>query len=126
MRSGDLAPTLQTRATVVEVRTHAEGATCGYAFTADREELIYAWLDDDGRWTTDLCSRTTPLDDADDDLAVLGGADDPQPGDATGPLGSPGEVTGTWLLVAGGLILVLVVLLIWPRRRGPPWAARNR
>ena len=97
-------------AEVEQVRTHAHGATCGYGFESGRVELIYAVVDDNGRLTTDLCSRTTPLDGAEEDLAALGDGSEPRPGsgieEGAGAVASalPVALTATIVVVALALL----------------------
>jgi hypothetical protein len=55
----------------VTVRTAADTAACGYPFEVGKTYLVYARREADGRYTVSLCSRTRPLDDADDDIALL-------------------------------------------------------
>ena len=44
------------------------GAVCGYPFKVEREYLVYAGFHEDGRLTASVCSRTTLLERAVDDL----------------------------------------------------------
>jgi HEAT repeat protein len=58
----------------VVVRTARASASCGYPFEVDEAYLVYATRDSIG-WRTDLCTRTTGMEWADDDLAAFAGAD---------------------------------------------------
>lgn len=102
---------------VVEVRTHAHGATCGYGFEEGRADIVYASIDDEGRFRTNLCARTAPLDQADEDLAALGDGEQPRRGDAVGEVddGRAGWLVG---LAAVALAGVLLASGAWARRRG--------
>lgn len=111
---------------VVEVRTHAHGATCGHRFEEGRGELVYASVDDEGRFTTGACDRTGPLDRADEDLAALGAGDDPLAGDRV-------DVTGSGWGVPAGVVAALVAGLLavgaaggWALRRKEPGPAVRR
>ena len=104
-------------AEVEQVRTHAHGATCGYGFETGRAELIYAVVDDDGQLTTDLCSRTTALDGAEEDLAALGDGSEPRPGSGI----EEGASAATPVLPVALTVTIAVVALAllggWRRRR---------
>jgi len=58
----------------VVVRTARSSASCGYPFEIDDVYLVYATRDPSG-WRTDLCTRTTGMEWADDDLAAFANAD---------------------------------------------------
>lgn len=58
----------------VVVRTASDSAMCGYTFEVGRTYLIYAHQQE-GAFSTNLCTRTRPIDEAGEDLAALG---DPQ------------------------------------------------
>ena len=58
----------------VVVRTARASASCGYPFEMGRVYLVYATRDPSG-WRTDLCTRTTGMEWADDDLAAFAGVD---------------------------------------------------
>jgi hypothetical protein len=58
------------------VLTHAQPPACGYAFDRARRHLVYARFDA-GELTTSACDRSAPLDQAEEDLAVLGASQDP-------------------------------------------------
>lgn len=55
----------------LEVVTGIHGPSCGYAFKAGRRYLVYAWNRPVGRLYTGLCSRTQPIEDAEEDLRYL-------------------------------------------------------
>jgi hypothetical protein len=55
----------------VEVTTNTQSAACGYTFAKDTSYLVYA-RESDGQLDVSLCSRTRPLADAAEDLAILG------------------------------------------------------
>ncbi len=61
---------LQHRKPVVTVTTCANGACCGYGFQEGEGYLVYAHGEANA-FTVSLCSRTRPLANADDDIAVL-------------------------------------------------------
>ena len=55
----------------VTVATSASGASCGYGFELQRGYLVYTYAADGGEHVS-LCSRTRPIEEADEDLAALG------------------------------------------------------
>ena len=105
-------------AEVVEVSTAATGAMCGYGFEAGTEVLVYASQRVDGSLSTDLCTRTTTLDRAEEDLAALGDGSAPQAGEQIRDAGSFWENADRIVLAAGtGLVLVAVLGVALLRRR---------
>lgn len=58
------------REATVEVGTARDSAACGYPFEVGRPYLVYAYDDGDGL-AVSLCSRTRPLDDAQDDVQAI-------------------------------------------------------
>jgi hypothetical protein len=55
----------------VEIVTGTGGGDCGYRFQADKRYLVYAWKTKSSRWSTGICSRTRPLEEAGEDLKYL-------------------------------------------------------
>ncbi len=56
----------------LEVLSTGLGGSCDYAFMPDASHLVYAYRDKkDGTWKVSLCSRTTTVDQAREDLAAL-------------------------------------------------------
>ena len=55
----------------VDVLTPSEGAACGYTFVQGASYLVYASADSDGLHVLS-CSRTRPISEAGEDLALLG------------------------------------------------------
>lgn len=104
--------------------TAADQGLCGVEPAVGEEYLVYARAGDDGTLTTDLCTRTTELDRADDDLAALGEPVDPrptEPGDgSTGTTSGPSVVLAValWAGAAAGTVAV-VVAITTPRWRRP-------
>jgi hypothetical protein len=61
----------------VEVRTSIGGGSCGYYFSPGKRYLVYAGFDPKtGEYWTSICSRTRPLEKAQDDLAYILGQSD--------------------------------------------------
>ncbi|RXT06563.1 hypothetical protein [Ammoniphilus sp. CFH 90114] len=56
----------------VEVMTVSGSESCGYSFDLGKEYLVYAFKNDRGELQTNICTRTTPLSAAQDDLQALG------------------------------------------------------
>jgi hypothetical protein len=62
-------------ASTVHVFTSSSDASCGVFFVPAREYLVYAFDDAVDRgwdWSTDLCTRTRPVESAQEDFAALG------------------------------------------------------
>jgi len=58
----------------VDLFTETSSSACGYEFVQGRSYLIYAhWQQTLSRWSTSICSRTRPVEDAREDLAYLRG-----------------------------------------------------
>ncbi|HXW06711.1 MAG TPA: hypothetical protein VD833_15855 [Vicinamibacterales bacterium] len=55
----------------LDVVTGRGGGSCGYAFKAGRRYLVYAWKGPGGGLSTGICSRTRPVEDAEEDLRYL-------------------------------------------------------
>jgi hypothetical protein len=110
----------------VEVITAADSAACGYAFEVGRSYLVYA-RDADGALHTGLCSRTQPIEEADEDRVALGSGtipvdveDDPDRPPPRQELAPRGGCAGC--AVDGprgdlGALLALVPLAVLARRR---------
>lgn len=88
--------------TRVDVRTGHGGGDCGYGFVTGVEYVIYAGQTSDGNWGTNICSRTSPITSAIDDLTYLG----PLP---TLPL-TPVPATFNWWWVCLGLFGIVLAL----------------
>jgi hypothetical protein len=57
----------------VELRTGMGGGDCGYPFEVGKQYLVYAWKDQLGKLSTNICSGTGLLDERKADLAALRG-----------------------------------------------------
>jgi hypothetical protein len=56
----------------IEVTTPRDSATCGFQFEQWKDYIVYTYLDvDNNKLSVSLCSRTTLLKNASEDLAVL-------------------------------------------------------
>jgi hypothetical protein len=97
----------------VEVRTGPDSAMCGYHFTSGSRDLIYAGQRDDGSFTTHLCTRSAPVEHADEDLAAFGDGSQPHAGEQLVADGS----TWPWATTAAALALLLIVGIAWRIRR---------
>jgi MYXO-CTERM domain-containing protein len=58
------------REATVDIGTARDSAACGYPFEVGQPYLVYAYGDADGL-AVSLCSRTRPLDDAQDDVQAI-------------------------------------------------------
>ncbi len=116
----------------VTVTTQEHSASCGYGFETGREYLVYAHDTEDGGLGVSLCSRTAPLENAQDDVAALGqGTAAPSPAPAPEPPvgGSKAETpvkaeaaASVPMNVAIGLVIVAALAVgyaIGTRRRKP-------
>lgn len=64
-----------------EIDISGGGTTCDYYFKEGERYLVYAYRNEDGTsFTTNICSRTSPLSQATDDLNYLRGAVKGSPG----------------------------------------------
>jgi hypothetical protein len=65
----------------VELETGSHQAACGYGFADGQRYLVYAYRSpEDGRLSTNSCTRTCPLSCADEDLEYLNNMDKAAPG----------------------------------------------
>ena len=62
----------------VKVRTASSSAACGCGFKVDQQYLIYCSGEKDGVWTTNSCTRTRRLGDAEEDVKALGPGEMPK------------------------------------------------
>ena len=104
-----------TESARVVVRTGRGGGDCGFGFVTGMDYLVYATDADHSPLTsndlsTGICTRTTPLMRADDDLALLG--------DGVKPQAAPPE-SGSFVLVTvlAGVALALGLAGVLYRRR---------
>ncbi len=106
----------------VLVKTPGSSASCGFNFEQGREYVVYA-SQQEGNLTSGLCSRTTLLASAADDLAVLGSGTAPS-GEAETPAtlpeagsDNPAAQLPPYLLGVGALVIVGLALAFTARRR---------
>jgi hypothetical protein len=66
-------------APTARVYTISSSSACGYPFEVGDIYLVYAYTNADGDPETGLCRRTAPLNDAGEDLALLGPGERPRP-----------------------------------------------
>jgi hypothetical protein len=107
----------------IVVNTSGSSASCGFEFVQGQEYLVYA-TENEGHLQTGLCSRTSLLASAANDLAVLGDGTVPAGGGAETPVTLPdtGATANSYLVPAvlgGGLLLIVVMgSVMITRRRG--------
>ncbi|MFS0724106.1 stalk domain-containing protein [Paenibacillus sp. 1P07SE] len=65
-----------------QVWTAYSSATCGFHFEVGQQYIVYGTIDEEGGQHVGLCSRTAPLDQAAEDLSILG--EGVKPGDDEG------------------------------------------
>jgi hypothetical protein len=87
--------------TSVTILTSIGNSMCGISFTSGQQYLVYAYHEADGSLQTNMCSGTTDVANAGNDLAFLNN----QPTLSLTPAPMP-----TWLIVAGITFLVMVAL----------------
>ena len=63
----------------VDVLTGFGGGDCGFGFVQSQQYLVYAY-EFEGKLTTGICTRTSPVSKADEDLAYLRGLPNARPG----------------------------------------------
>lgn len=61
----------------VLVETHSQEPACGYPFAEGKRYLVYARVNDQGEFTTTICSRTKLYSSAGEDLQALGKGNPP-------------------------------------------------
>ena len=58
-------------ARTVTILTGRGGGDCGYPFERGRDYLVYGYRNDSDVWSTDICTRTSEVADAAEDLSLL-------------------------------------------------------
>jgi hypothetical protein len=99
--------------------TPGSSAACGVEFVQGEAYLVYG-MSQEGRLSTNLCSRTTQLGSAGEDLAALG-AGNPAPAGEVAPAPEVSvETSLPWVPIAigAGVVGVAAVALFALRRRG--------
>lgn len=107
---GQITPTLT-------LTTPGSSASCGVTFEQGQEYVVYAHLNE-GKLTTNLCSRTNTVANAAEDIAALGTGQAPMlysqaPAQlpATGAADNNGMLSSTLLAILGILAVVAGVLV---------------
>ena len=95
----------------MEVKTPVSGASCGYHFEEGQGYLVYAYGKGEP-FETDICSGTTHLSKADEDLALLGNGEKPKDGgealtDTSGVVGARTMVWMAGLAMVGSFLVVV-------------------
>lgn len=62
----------------VTINTPESSGACGYPFEVGKSYLVFASLDDKVNLTTGLCLRNKPVDEASEELKILGKGKKPQ------------------------------------------------
>jgi hypothetical protein len=88
--------------------TATNSAACGYNFEEDVSYLVYAYGVEGYGLSTNICSRTQLLDDADSDLAALGSGEAFSGGICGGP---------DSLAMLQGVLFVALAIPLFRRRR---------
>lgn len=108
----------------VLVSTAGEYTSCGFEFTENNEYLVYA-MEVDGELNVTLCSRTSLLSSATEDIKVLSTGEEPTESvdlatKAEDTLGETEFNSGLKLLIFGAVILVIAIVfiyIIWRRKK---------
>lgn len=94
--------------------------SCGVEFEKNRSYLIFASLDErDNRLHTNLCSRNVPIEQAGDDLKLLGAGNVISKEDF-GETNDGGGRSGPFYLILYGAVILLAALAvvwIWKRKK---------
>ncbi len=96
-----------------QVRTPADGASCGLELEADRRYLVFATADGGGRLVAEQCGGATPVTQ----VAATWSGRAPEPG---GPSAGGSVLPAAGTLVAASLTVGTVAVLVRRRRRFTP------
>jgi len=94
----------------LEVKTSVSGASCGYHFEEGQDYLVYAYGKGEP-FETDICSGTTHLSKADEDLALLGNGEKPKDGGDV-LTDTSGVVSVRAMVGLAGLVMVASLLVV--------------
>ncbi len=94
----------------VFVKTADNSAACGYNFKRNQSYLVYGYVNE-GVMGTSICTRTTSLEQADEDLRILGSGEQ---------VNRSGLCGGPTSAVVVQTFLFLMVAMMFSRRR-PRW-----
>lgn len=116
----------------VELTTPAMGSMCGVTFEPETSWLIYADVGSGGELSTDICQRTRRIEDAEEDIALLGAGVTPIDITEADEVEGPGEreaparggcASCATVPVRSGVpllaVLVVGVFVLRRNRRGP-------
>ncbi len=100
-------------APTARVYTISSSSACGYPFEVGDIYLVYSYTNPGGDPETGLCSRTALLNDAGEDLALLGPGERPRTDGPAAP--SPGTVAqamprSTFVVLAVGAMILGMIL----------------
>jgi hypothetical protein len=91
------------------ITTSRSSASCGYTFEKGREYFVYAHGSENDLFVS-LCSRTQPLDSAEEDLVILGAGALPI---ADSTVWSESFLDGqTAILLGAGIGIILIVVIL--------------
>ncbi len=96
------------------VTTSRDGASCGYSFKEDEEYVVYTY-GEENKLSTNICSRTKLLSNAQEDLAALGEGNIPTIEGTNVPIQSNFQQI-LWIII-GILVLVVVFFIIRKYRK---------
>ncbi len=105
----------------VTVYTGRGGGDCGYPFEGGHSYLVYAHYVDPGEvFSTNICSRTRPIESAGEDVAALGAGRVPPPAALNPTALSPirSNVPGILWYILSGVATGAGLHLVAQRRRG--------
>lgn len=97
----------------VTIKTALDSASCGFAFEAGKEYLVYSNKDETNVLKTSICSRTQALTVASEDLASLGAGKSPvQEDQQPTPTTDKQTLVSPYLWATGILVLAGVTYII--------------
>lgn len=97
----------------VTIKTALDSASCGFAFVAGKEYLVYSYKGESDVLNTSICTRTQALTAASEDLASLGTGKSPvQEGQQPTPTTDKQTLVSPYLWATGFLVLAGVTYVI--------------
>ena len=96
------------------VITQESSAACGYNFEEGKDYVVYSWFDSDNdEHYVNLCSRTTTLENAGDDLAELWDFTPNTQEDAIDDIIPENNDKNNTLFIILALLVVLGMVFVW-------------
>ncbi len=99
----------------LSLTTPGDSAACGYSFSEGGAYLVYASETEDKNLAVYLCGRTALLENATEDLEILGAGNSP----TNGTKASEDKTSKTSALMVGGVALAGIILIVVAYRLTP-------